>query len=59
MKRKGWLWKGKDDYEKERMIMRRKGWLWKGKDDYEKESINMDSNTPIGWIIWMYLVNKW
>ena len=36
MKSKGWLWKGKDDYEKEMMIMKRKGWLRKGKDNYEK-----------------------
>ena len=36
MKSKGWLWKVKDDYEKERMVMKRKGGLWKGKDDYDK-----------------------
>ena len=36
-KGKEWLWKGKDDYEKERMIMKWKGWFWKGNDDYEKE----------------------
>ena len=36
MKRKGWLWKGKDDYEKKMIIMKRKEWLWKGNDNYEK-----------------------
>ena len=40
MRRKGWLWKGKEDYET-------KWWLWKGKNDYEKERMIMKRK---GWL---------